>query len=590
MFNKYYQDELEFLRELGEEFARAHPTAAHYLSGPTRDPDVERLLEGFAFLAARVRQKLDDEFPELTHGLMGLLWPHYLRPVPSMALLEFSPVLAALRQSQVVPRGTEVQSVPVEGTPCRFRTCADVVLHPISLDEVSLESRSAGPSRLRLQFRIWNQARPESLALDRVRIQLHGPPAVTTEIYFHLARHVEEARVSAAGARAEAEGGPAGADAWRPVRFEPAGFADGEALLPYPPGSFPGYRLLQEYFSLPERFLAFDVKGLEGLSHLAVEDRFQIEVWFDRPLAPTLRPTREEVRLYCTPIANLFPHEADPIRLDRKQTEYRLRPSGKDPLHYEVHTIDRVVAYAPGSPEEREIPPFHSFTHDLERRAGPYYFPRLRGSVVDDRIDTYVSFVDPTGNTALPDAETVVFRATCTNRRLAEALRVGDVQVPSDSSPGFVRFRNITVPTASVAPPLGGDLHWRLISHLSLNYMSLVSVEALRGILELYNFQALRDPRAARANALRLEGIRSVRSEPSEALVHGCLVRGVDVALDLLESHFAGDGDLFLFATILNEFLALHTTLNSYTRLSVRGVERGEVLEWPCRTGRQALL
>jgi len=166
VFSKYYQDELQFLRELGEEFAKAHPAAAHELAGPGRDPDVERLLEGFAFLSARVREKLDDEFPELTHGLIQLLWPHYLRPIPSMAILEFSPVMQALRQSQVVPRGAEVQSVPVEGTPCRFRTTQEVVLNPIALERVSLEARAAGPSSLRLGFRIHNQAKPDCQQLE----------------------------------------------------------------------------------------------------------------------------------------------------------------------------------------------------------------------------------------------------------------------------------------------------------------------------------------------------------------------------------------------------------------------------------------
>lgn len=580
MFNKYYQDELQFLRELGEEFARAHPAAAHYLSGPGRDPDVERLLEGVAFLTARVRQKLDDEFPELTHGLMSLLWPHYLRPVPSMTILEFAPVMQALRQSQVVGRGTEVHSVPVEGTPCRFRTCYNLALHPLSLEEVAVETRTSGLSSLRLGFRLWNQAKVESLRLDRLRLFLHGDAAGTYALYLHLLRHVEEVRLTAAGGRAD--------EAFRTAAVAPVGFDEDQALLPYPPASFPGYRHLQEYFALPEKFLFVDLVGLEALRGLPVEDRFRVEVRFDRQLPPTLRPTREEVRLYCTPIVNLFPHETDPIRVDRSQTEYRLRPVGKDPLHFEIYDIDRVVCYAGDTGEEREIPSFYSFQH-VAGGGQQYYYARQRSSVVDDRLDTYLSFVDARGEAALPGAETVACRLTCTNRRLAEALRAGDVNVATDSTPAFVHFRNLTVPTPSVAPPMGGDLHWRLISHLSLNYLSLVSAEALRGVLELYNFQALRDPRAARANARRMEGIHAVRSEPSETLVRGCLMRGNAVTLEVLEDHFADEGDLFLFATILNEFLGLSATLNSFTQLSVRGIQRGEVISWPCRIGRDSL-
>jgi type VI secretion system protein ImpG len=204
-------------------------------------------------------------------------------------------------------------------------------------------------------------------------------------------------------------------------------------------------------------------------------------------------------------------------------------------------------------------------------------------------VDTYVSFVDPAGEAALPDVQTATFKLTCTNRRLPEGLQLGDVHVPSDSSPAFVKFRNITLPTMSVMPPLGTDLHWRLISHLSLNYVSLVDVDALRGVLELYNFQVLRDPRAARANTRRLQGIQALSSEPAEALVRGSVVRGTAITMELLEDHFAGDGDLFLFSSIVNEFLSLHATLNSFTQFSVHGVQSGERNEWPHRIGRDLL-
>ncbi len=584
MFNKYYQDELQFLRELGEEFAKANPSAAHYLSTTSRDPDVERMLEGFAFLSARVRQKLDDEFPELAHSLMRLLWPHYLRPVPAMSILEFQPVLQALRQSQTVESGCEVQSTPVEGTPCRFRTTGAVKLHPLSLDDAGLDVRSTGLSRLRLTFKLWNQAKPESLAFDPLRLYLHGDAALTYALHYHLSRHVLEARVVA---------GPEPIDSldsrFRPIEVRPAGFGEDEALLPYPVGVFPGYRLLQEYFALPEKFLFFDLIGLDAAAGILDEETFTVDIRFDRALPPSLRPSREEVRLYCTPIVNLFPNDGDPMKLDRSQTEYRVRPSGSNPFHYEIFSVDHVGLIAPGTVEEVEVPDFQSFEHFREEGDSTFHLVRLRPSVVDDRVDTYVSFVDADGQGTLPESQTVTFQLTCTNRRLPEALQLGDISVPTDSSPAFVKFRNITVPTVSVMPPLGTDLHWRLISHLSLNYVSLVDVEALRGVLELYNFQVLRDPRAARANTRRLQGIQALRAEPAEALVRGSVVRGTAITMEALEDHFAGEGDLFLFASVLNEFLSLHATLNSFTQFSVHGLQSGERNEWPHRIGRDLL-
>jgi len=579
LIERYYQDELQYLRELGGEFAQAHPALAHHLSGPGRDPDVERMLEGFAFLAARVRQKLDDEFPELAHGVMNLMWPHYLRPVPSLAILEFAPTFQAMRQSQRVLRGAEVQSVPVDGTPCRFRTAYDVPLHPLSLENAVLETRTSGQSRLRLAFRLWNQAKPETLALESLRLHLHGEPAVSCALYHHLCTHLEEARVSLSAA-----GEPA-----RPLEIAPAGFGDDEALLPYAAASFPAYRHLQEYFALPQKFLFVDLLGLERLRELPVVDRFEVDLRFDRALPASLRVTREHLKLYCTPIVNLFPLEGDPIRLDRSQSEYRLRPSGRDPLHYEVYTVDRVTALSGGAGEKREIPDFYAFTAGLRRDQPCYYYTRLRSSVVDQRPDLYISFVDADSAPAFPEAETLSFGFTCTNRRLSEGLEIGDVHVPTDTSPSFVQFRNLGVPTRSAAPPLGGDLHWRLISHLTLNQLPLASVEALRGVLDLYNLQALHDAQAARANALRLEGIQAVHARAATTLAGGHLLRGTVVTVDVLEDHFASEGDLYLFASVLQEFIALHATLNGFVQLEVRGAQHGDTFSWPPRTGRDRL-
>ncbi len=585
MFNRYYQDEILYLRELGAEFARAHPTAAHFLSSPGSDPDVERLLEGFAFLSARVRQKLDDEVPEVTHGLLSMLWPHYLRPIPSMSILEFQPVLPALRQSQTVKRGVSVQSVPVEGTPCQFQTSYPVVLNPVSLDSVQVEAMATGPGRLWLGFKLWNQVKPEQLDLKRIRIFLHADPTLSFALYYYLRCHLREAWVGESG-----PGQRAGDTKLRPIRVEPAGFTDEEALLSYPSRSFTGYRLLQEYFALPEKFLFLDLCGAEALRDLE-GDRFWIECRFDTALPTAIRPTTDDIRLYCTPIVNLFPHETDPLRIEHTKVEYRLRPSGNSPLHYEIYSIDRVTSAQSGSSQEKEIPSFLSFTHDtLSSEKTHYYFARMRESVVDERADTFLSFVDERSEGVVPPAETIAVRIHCTNRRMAEALRPGDIQVPTDSSPEFVRFRNLTVPSPSIPPPMGGDLHWRLLSHLTLNYLSLVDVQALRGILGLYNFQAMRDPRAARANALRLEGIQRISARPTDTMVDGSLLRGIEVSMELSEDRFSGDGDLYLFCTVLNEFMNLYASINSFVRLTARGLQRGETFEWPDRLGRRELL
>jgi type VI secretion system protein ImpG len=584
-FNKYYQDELLFLRDMGREFARAYPAAAPFLADRGSDPDVERLLEGFAFLTGRVRQKLDDEFPELIHALMNLLWPHYLRPIPSMSIIEFTPIPGAVRDRQPVPRGTEIASLPVEGIPCRFRTAFDLDLYPFTMEEALLQTVPDGRSALRLRFKMSPGAILSQVQVESLRFFLHGDPAYT--LYLWLRRHVAEVRV-----RAVVQGKPAREVSLPSSRIEAGGFSENEALLPYPKGAFDGYRYLQEYFTFAEKFLFIGLTGLGPVARVMKGEAFEIDFIFSRPPIASFHITRENVRLYCAPVVNLFPMESDPVRINHERVEYPLRPAGSNPIQHEIYSIDRATGWLRGSAQEQEYPAFFSFQHHLgpTGRRLTYYQARLRNAVVGDGTDTYVSFVNGEQTTVVPPTETVVFNLTCTNRALPGKLRVGDIQVPTDRSPEFARFRNITKISPAIRPPLGGDLYWRLISHLSLNYTSLSSLEALRGILELYNFQSLYDRQAGRANERRLEGITGLESRGEDFLFRGTPVRGIVTSLAMKEDHFAGEGDLFLFATVLNEFLALYVSLNSFSRLTVKGIQQGEVYAWPPKIGRQAVL
>lgn len=588
-FNKFYQDELTYLRELGREFSDAHPENAPMLTGPEADPDVERLLEGFAFLSARIREKLEDELPEVTHGLASLLYPHYMFPIPSLSILELQPVLAALRQSRSIPRGAEVASVPVEGTPCRFRTTQDVRLQPLSLDLARLEPPAA-PTRLRLRFKIWNQLRPEDLDLERLQLHLHGEPSLTFPLYLALRTHLTRARVVAGGDEAE----------HRPLEVQGIGLTaetNGDdhdpassALLLYPERSHPGFRLLQEYFAFPRRFLFVDLVGLHRLAELDPgASSFEVILEFDRPL-PDRLPVQDLIKLHCTPIVNVFEHEADPFKVDGGRTEYRLRPAGKDPAHFEVYDVDEVTTTRPGSHERTQVPDFHTFDRAARRdHTFQGYVLRRHPSVIDARSDAYMAFVDARGVDRHPGASTVSVKILSTNRRLPEALKVGDIRVATDGSPEFVTFRNLTVPTASVPAPLGADLHWRLLSHLALAQSSLGRRDTLSALLDLYARNP-HDTASARANRRRIEGIVDVSAEPVSELVRGAMARGTRIRLELREDHYSGEGDLFLFASVLSEFFAQYATLNSFTRLVVREPLKGEEHTWPRMVGRRPLI
>jgi len=570
-FNKYYQDELSFLREMGEEFSRAYPAVAPMLSGRGGDPDVERLLEGVAFLTGRIRQKLDDEIPEVTHGLMNLLWPHYLRPIPSFSLIEFTPT-RLLGKRQRIPRGTEVASVPIDGTACRFSTCYDVALDSISIEEISVQTQPSGRSALRVNLRV----SPGGEGSERapLRFHLHGEPAFI--LYLWINRHLLEIQLRLKS------------DPNNPIRIDttrvsPVGFQKEEALLPYPKTAFDGYRLLQEYFIFPEKFLFFD------LADVPTTESFELCFVFSKVFPASVRVSKENFRLHCTPVVNLISMQSEPVRVTHERVEYPIRPEGKwGNSHYEIYSVDGAKGWVRGTSEQQSYVPFYAFSMGVSQEGESYYQTRLKEAVVGDGVDVRVAFVSRSQKSVIPPTETVVFDLTCTNHHLPEALRVGDIHIPTANSPEFAQFKNFTRVTVPVRPSKEGDIYWRLLSHLSLNLLSLSDPDAFRGILNLYAAQSLHDSKLA--NDRRMDGIIDIKNVHKERLFRGVPLRGVVTTMVLKEDAFLNEGDIFLFGTMLSEFLALYVALNSFSELHIQGLNKGETYQWPARIGCQKIL
>ncbi len=585
MFNKYYQDELTFLREMGKEFSQAWPDLAHMLAERGSDPDVERLLEGFAFLAGRIRQKLDDEFPEVTHGLWNLLWPHYLRPIPSMSILEFKAVPGAVRDTVHIPRGTGVASVPVEGTRCRFQTCYGVDLYPMELTDAEIAEKAGAPLTLRIGFQVAEGVQLKQLGMESLRLFLWGEPEVTNLLYLWICRNLRDIVF-----QGYLEGRSSQQFTIPSSAVSTSGFAEEEALLPSPSVSFTGFRLLQEYFALPAKFMFLDIHGLRPAADIETGGKFELQFRFNAGLQKIPKVSKENFHLFCTPVTNLFAHTADPFRLEHDRIEYRLRPASIEAKHYEIYSVEKVTGWEQGQTRPREYASFYNFQHDLGGEQQPiFYQTRLRPSVAGVGTESFIAFVSEQQEHQLPPAETISVDLICTNRNLTDQLRIKDICEATGDSPEFATFENITRVTTSIRPPLDEGLHWRLLSHLALNYLSLVDVASLRSVLQLYNFQALYDRQAARANQLRLDAIQEVRSKPMDWLLKGVPVRGISIELALMETNFSGEGDMYLFATILNELFALYASMNSFTKLTVRGVKEGEVYQWAPRLGHQIL-
>jgi len=577
MFKRYFLEELSRLKELGAEFGEAYPAIAPLLGGPSADPDVERLLEGVAFQTAMLRQKLDDDFPEIIHDLMHLVMPHYLRPIPAATMAAFAPA-PSLRQSVTVPRGTRLLSVPVDGTRCGFTTTCDVEVHPLELEDACLINPPGRSARIILSMSLngipLSQWRP-----GKLRVHLAGDHVSASDLYLLLSRRTRQIVLSPA-------------DDGRPVTLpasclQPAGFSDRESMITYPTHAFPGFRLLQEYFTFPGKFMCLDISGWERWLDRGDGRRFSIEIELDDVPPEASRVTRDNFALFAVPAVNIFSHDADPVSMDNQRDRYLVRPSGEDPSHFQVFSVDCVTGFMRGTARRRAYEPFELLGSG--DRDAPTYHTSLQRSPVSAGYDVYLTLSYPQG--CIPPAgETLTIGLTCTNGALPERLRIGDVCMQTADTPANVSFRNITNVTPAILPPLEPGLPWRLTSHLALNYLSLADATSLRSLLELYLFPDNRQSAAVAANRKRIAGIEGVRERPCDRLVNGVMMRGREVSIRLRGDHFAGPGDMYLFGCVLDRFLGICASINTFTRLSISETLKGEIVQWPPRLGNQLLL
>jgi type VI secretion system protein ImpG len=608
----YYNRELSFIRSLAAEFAQAHPKIASRLRlGPegSQDPHVERLLEGFAYLNARTRYKLEDDFPEISDALLGVLYPHFQNPIPSMAIVEFQldRSQGELTTGYKIERGTLLDSEPVEGEACRFRTGYDVTLWPCQLRAASLTSRpfsapatprsSQAIAVLRLELATYSKDIGfGNLLLPGLRFFLHAVQAQNVfQLYELLFQHTLEIAV-VNGPRDSA-----------PVllsksSLRPVGFAANEALLPYSARSFPGYRLLTEFFACPEKFLFLDLDLSGKLARFG--SMLEIYFYLNRTLPDLERGVAAETfRLGATPIVNLFAQRADPFALTQTQTAYHVVPDARRPGALEIYSIDRVTATSP-SGEQVEYQPFYSFKHGSDRARQQTFWHAVRRpggqqeALGQRDLGTEIDLVlvDLAFSPSAPAEWTIDVETTCLNRDLPRRLPFGggrpQMALVDGQSP-ISRITCLTPPTATIRRALKrGDL-WRLISHLSLNHLSLAENEdgghALREILKLYDVTDSSQTQAMLAGIQRVESRRVVGRAGGVA---GGFCRGVEVRIHFDEEKFTGSG-CYLFAAVLERFLGLYCSINSFTQLVATSQQRdpqGEPWRWPPRAGERVVL
>lgn len=615
----YYDRELTILRSLAAEFAERHPKVAARLSlgrDGSRDPHVERLLQGFAFLAADVQKRLDDDFPELTDGLLDLLYPHFLQPVPSLAIIEMGidPKQAALTAGYRVPRGTELETEEVEGDRCTYRTCFDLQLWPLTIAKAQLSGPPfqlpvvAPPGTeavlaLTLET-LSSEVRIGQMPLRRLRFHLH---AETGQSIFEL----YELLLTRCAGIVVSDGAGGHVSVLPKERLVAAGLGAEDAALPAEPRGFSGYRLLTEFFALPQKYLFVDLEGLDQAVVGGLGSTMQIAVLLSATSEDLERiVSPRTVRLGCTPVVNLFEQAFDPLTIDGSRSEYCLTPDARRPRAVEVHSVEAVRLSEPGG-EPAVVLPFYrlrssgSGVEATSRqlrwvtRRRMHREPRPDG-VVDAASDVWIGLVDEQAGPAAVSDCTIHARGLATNRNLPTRLpfAVGRPRLTFRDGHGPVgRVACLSRPTGTLRHLPGRGTAWRLISHLSLNHLSLVEGSdgqgalALREMLRLYLLDDLED---FDQKQRWIQGIAQVSSRRVAARVgggQGGICQGLEVRLELEEERFDDHAD-YLFSSILERFFAAWVNVNAFTRLvstSRQRESRREQWRWPPRAGAKVL-
>lgn len=605
---KYYNKELHYIKRSAAAFAEANPKIAGRLrisKDSIEDPHVSRLIESFAFLNARIRKKLDDGFPELSKSMLEVLYPHYLAPKPSMSIIQLTSA-PDITSGYVVPRGSTVESEPVDGEPCKFRTAYPVTLWPIELQHAQIvrgsyqaptlpkHFGSVGVIRLRLRCRT-EDMRFEALNPEDLVFYLQGQSNEVSKLYELIFNHT--VAVAVAESHNDAEAKFYDADIIQPV-----GFGEQEGLLPYPARSLLAYRLLTEYFIFQEKFNFFRIAGLGEQAFKNIGREVEIYLYVNESFAEIENSiTADNFLLGCTPITNLFSQYAESITLNHKKEEYHVVPDSRRLLAKEVYSIDQVEAVSPQG-EKLVYRPFYGFNHQFNKGKNiAYWHCERRAAVnnhpgeIDEGTETYLSLVNLDFQPDIPDNWVLNVKVTCLNRDLPGRLPFGGGQPRLQLAGGNAPLEKISclvAPTKTKRFELQENTRWRLISHLNLNHLSITDTdsgaEILKEILSLYNFDNSPSTRNIIESIVQIES-KQVMSRVRDQGI-SALCRGLEITITLDEDRFEGHG-MYLFASILEHFFALYAPINSFTKMVLKRKRSAvAVKKWPPRSGEKVLL
>ena len=598
LFAKYEQELVTF-RALCREYAQRYPKVAAQLQlgGDTcDDPHVERLIQSVALLSARIAKRLDDSYPEFTEALLNLLFPHYLRPFPSCTIAQLIGAAGAHGQPGcATPRGTLLESAPVDGVPCTFKTVYDVGPAAIMLSGASFETLIHAPVATRLPDDVtasltltFEAAQPGQLLTPEMggvmRVYADGDSSFCAALRDALFVHTRAAYVQLS------EDGP-----WHrlaAIPITPAGFASDDGLIPFDARSHAAYRVLAEYFAFPEKFNFFDI-DLAALLARTRGDQPQITLRLaiagiasDGDKARMLAGLSKRHLLQgCTPIVNLFRQPGVPITYDQLSADYTLLAHGSSPQAYEVYSVDKVqmVRQRGREADITEFRPFYSLRHGDEGglEPGRYWLMRHDEAIAlcSPGHEKSITLVNADCDPREVERNTLSIDLTCTNRDLPCALKIGapegDLFMPGSTNSAVIRL--LRRPTRPARLANGPAMQWRLISHLALNHHSL-ALEGAQGLREMLTLYDLAPSPVTRRQIGGIVGL--AQSETSAWIKHkrgSSLVYGTEIRLTLDENAYAGAG-IYLLVQVLDQFFALYVHQNSFVELIILSQQSGKEL------------
>jgi type VI secretion system protein ImpG len=578
----YFEEELRHLHEAGERFARKHPQRARHLDmGSVKGGNtyIERMFEGFAFLSAGIKKRLDDGFPELTEGLVDMLWPRLLEPVPGTCIVEFAPRLGTLQGSHTIDKGTKMSTAPDPefSISCQFATTRDVIVNPLTVDSVECVTGTSGKDTLTIAFKMGLGVRYESLRLSPLRLYIHADPSLALRVRKSLLCDVEVVAVRN--------------DLGRTVQLVPkeafteGGFGEDDDLFPEPHNVNRPLSLVRDYFTFPERFLFIDVFGLDLLpAGDNAPSTFYLDVRFDRKIPGGVSLTKSNIKLYCVPAVNVFRRDAEPIHVSGERNEYDIIPDATRPKCYTVASVESVTGTDIETKERRVYNKFR-------KPGAPRSYSLRREHQLGGEQRLKLSMNGRQTENGHVISEMLHIETWQTNGALARKAAIGGrLRNPAPNFPNVVTFENITNPNNPISPPARDEYLWIFLSHLASTYSDFGDAEKLKSFLYAYDWVGMAQQSGAKGGAdawgkrPEIEAIRSVAFKPIDMAADRAVIRGAEMNVAISENAATEEG-LFLLGSVLARALSCMISINTFLRLVFTMSASGKTFVWNSQAG-----